>query len=362
MRLCQMSALILTCLCTSHSLADPGTQGRHSIIVFGHKHRLDSRTLKNGVILLSRPGLEMALTPGNRRVRINDMSIYMNDPLRSTPGKLTISDADAHTVLAPILGTPVLQEIGERPCVVLDPGHGGPDPGASGYHRTVEKRLALDIARRVRRKLGGTGIDVHLTRDRDHGLTLQGRVASARSRRADMFISIHLNSGDNRRAQGIETFVLPARGYPSTSNGTKSHARYPGNDFDALNTLLASCVHKGVLSRTDATDRGVRRARFSVLRNATFPAVLMECGFLSNHGEAQQLRHREYRDLVAEGITRGILTYVSKVEAPVRSAQSDRENVETGSTDRAGLDMLPDDTEPKTSAPKRAQDLRPSDR
>jgi N-acetylmuramoyl-L-alanine amidase len=312
--------------------------------------------------MLSRDDLRLALEPGIRRVRLDGLNVYMNAPLRTASPSPTISVVDAETVLGPLLGEPVRQVIEGTPLVMLDPGHGGKDPGASGYHRTVEKRLALDIAKRVRRRLRRTGIDVALTREGDKPLTLAGRVGIARSRGADAFISIHLNASRNRKARGVETYVLPARGFPSTSDGTRSDRSYPGNQFDALNTILASYVQKGLVAATGSPDRGVRRARFSVLRSATFPAILVECGFVSNGLEAKQLGRRDYRDRIAEGIARGIQTYVGRTTRGIRTAQSGPETPGTGNMDREAPDRLPGDTARRTSAPQGARDPRPSGR
>ena len=358
----QISLLIYISLCAHWSQAETGTRPRLPISAFMREYALEIKTHETGKIELSRPGMQLKLTPGIRRLQMNGMSLYMNEPLSTLAAEPTISVADAETVLGPLMGAYIKQVIRERPLVVLDPGHGGADPGASGHFRTVEKSIALDIARRVRRKLRQTGIDVHLTRDRDHALSLPNRIVRARARGAHLFVSIHLNASRNRNAQGVETYVLPARGYPSTSNGSVSDRPYPGNKFDALNTLLACYVQKGLLTTTGATDRGVRRARFSVLRNASFPAVLVECGFLSNRTEADRLRVKDYRDSVAEGIAFGIQTYAGRAMRTIRPGESGPETAETGNKDHAGRDRPLDDIVPKTSAPRRAQDLRPSGR
>ncbi len=199
--------------------------------------------------------------------------------------------------------------------VVLDPGHGGADSGTIGPQNLFEKQIVLDISKRVKRKLNASNVAVRMTRDKDTTLTLQERPKLAARWGADAFVSIHANSATSKRACGIETFVIPGAGFPSTSSNTPDKKAYPGNNNDAVNTLLAGFIQQGILAQTKAPDRGVKRARFSVLRDANCPAVLVEVGFLSNPTEATQLNTESYRDRVAEGIAQGILTYLVKAEA-----------------------------------------------
>ncbi len=252
-----------------------------------------------------------------RRLIFNGRLFWLNGAITpSADAKTwTITRADADTVIKPLLqaGT-ILQNQGYS-LVTLDPGHGGNDSGAIGHRRVYEKKLVLDITKRVKRKLNASNVAVRMTRTRDKTVQLAQRPTLASKWGADVFVSIHANSASRRTAQGVETFVMPAVGFPSTTSITPSKKVYPGNHSGAANTLLASFIQQGVLSQTEATDRGVKRARFAVLRDVKCPAALVEVGFLSNPTEASKLIDASYRDRVAEGIAQGILTYLVKAEA-----------------------------------------------
>jgi len=223
-------------------------------------------------------------------------------------------------VLAALLWAPVLlwppapgaQPLLNEATVVLDPGHGGTDPGAIGISGVKEKDLELDVAGRVRRRLQASNIRTRLTRSGDQTVSLRDRSTRARSWGAGLFVSIHANSAANAAARGAESYILPAHGFASTSGSASRWSTCDGNAFDAANMLLAFHTHKGMVLNTGADDRGIRRARFQVLREANCPAVLVECGFLSNRAEERRLRESAYREKLAEGITQGILTMIGQ--------------------------------------------------
>lgn len=248
----------------------------------------------------------------------NGVSIYLNSEIRRWGPQWMLTAADAQGIILPLMMPgQTLSSVGHR-LVVLDPGHGGEDPGASGYNRTPEKKLTLDIAKRVRYKLRDTGISVMLTRERDRTLSLDSRVKIATQYRADLFVSIHLNSSVNRTVSGFETFMVPAEGYATTAAPASRSLRYsaparcPGNLYTPMNAVLAYYLQKGLVSYGDGQDRGIRQARYYVIRNAPCPAALVECGYLSHRREGILLTSEEHRDRVAEGIARGIMTYLSR--------------------------------------------------
>ena len=149
-----------------------------------------------------------------------------------------------------------------------------------------------------------------MTRERDEFLKLEERAALAAWVKADLMVSIHLNSAENRDARGIETFVLAGEGQASTYGGSR-RAHAPGNKHNAGNSALGFQLQRALVEKTAAYDRGLRRARFIVLRNAPCPAALVECGFLSNPDEEALIMQGEYRDRIARGIANGILRYVT---------------------------------------------------
>jgi N-acetylmuramoyl-L-alanine amidase len=196
--------------------------------------------------------------------------------------------------------------------VVLDPGHGGRDTGAIGGGGLLEKTVALDLARRVERKLRGSGLKVRLTRKRDRTVDLRTRTTLAAKWGGGLFVSVHLNASVNRSAAGIETYALAVPGLPSTASDSGDPTPFPGHAHNGGNIFLAYCLHRALLSGTGAADRGIRRARFQVLREAPCPAALVECGFVSNRIEESRLATAVFRDEIAEAIARGIRAYVSR--------------------------------------------------
>ncbi len=269
--------------------------------------------LANGYVMLRAPHVTAILVPDVRRAEVGGIGVYMNAAFvrDSRGGRLTEIDFD--TALLPLFqeGTELPWPI--DPLVVIDPGHGGADPGATA-RGLVEKDAVLDIACRLQSALNRSGLRTRLTREDDRTLTLDQRAQLTRQWDAALFISIHLNSSNNRDANGAETYVMPANGFPSTSNGSYGGRDFPGNRFDAENTRLGYYVQKGLITASGASDRGVRRARFEVLRQSPCPAILLECGFVTSWKDARRLREGDHRDRVAQGIASGIFTYVARRE------------------------------------------------
>lgn len=190
---------------------------------------------------------------------------------------------------------------GEGPLtVVLDAGHGGHDPGAiGGSTGQLEKDAALDIARGVRDYLLEAGLRVLMTRDGDCFVDLDGRPQRAEEGEGDLFVSIHLNSSTKPTAQGVNTYAFDSGGNPNA----------PGARHVLRSRELAKQIQKALVGATDAVPRVENSKNFAVLRGSDMPAVLVECGFLSNGDEAAKLASEEYRMRIAEGIANGILAW-----------------------------------------------------
>lgn len=170
--------------------------------------------------------------------------------------------------------------------VVLDPGHGAHDRGASiGY--VYEKHLALDTARRVEELLRKEGLKVVMTRSRDVFIPLPGRASVGNRYNNAIFVSLHYNYNRGGSGAGVETYHHHSAGYS-----------------------LAAYIQAYLVQRTRMTNRGVKRAGFHVIRNTTRnPAVLVECGFVSNSTERARMMTGEFRARIAEGIAQGIVAY-----------------------------------------------------
>lgn len=249
----------------------------------------------------------------SREVLVNGTLVWLHEPMSLVRGRWALREVDASRVIDPLMRPEkYLGVVGSR-VVVIDPGHGGPDTGARGPRGVEEKRAVLDIARRLRTHLVAAGVKVYMTRESDRFIELDERARRAGRLGGDAFISIHLNSAGNASAAGTETYALAAAGYSSTAGGL-SNLSQPGNRYEGANAQLAYQVQKAVTVRVASTDRGVKRSRFLVLKEAPCPAVLVECGFVSNRREEERLLTEEYRESLALGLARGTLNYLNLVK------------------------------------------------
>jgi N-acetylmuramoyl-L-alanine amidase len=231
---------------------------------------------------------------------------------------------DVSKIIEPIMRPNRLRNQHKIQTVVLDPGHGGIDQGASNRWGT-EKMFALDVAMHVRNDLARAGYKVEMTRTRDNSVSLEERVDFANRFPNAIFVSIHFNySGD---AEGLESYALAPEGVPSNA-ANESHVSSadvracPGNVQDEHNIALSAAIHAMVLSRVSMFDRGVKHARFHVLRGVKIPAVLVECGFLSNTAEGQRIATAQFRQDVAAAIAQGIQNYDAAVNFRANAQQT----------------------------------------
>src|SRR5215470_5074239 len=168
--------------------------------------------------------------------------------------------------------------------VVVDAGHGGKDSGAYRRYGPPEKMVALDVAQRLEKKLRESQIKTVMVRDSDVFIPLNDRVAIENKQKDAVFVSIHFNDSRTRRARGFETYY------------------HSGASLD-----LASRIQQKLMTIPNSSSGGVHTANFRVLRLASCPAVLVECGYLSNRSEANQARDWEYRELLADRIAEAVV-------------------------------------------------------
>jgi len=187
-------------------------------------------------------------------------------------------------------GIPPSRVPNSRMSVIIDPGHGGKDPGAIGIGGLKEKDVILPISIRVAQILQQNGVQAVLTRNSDFFVSLKGRVDMAERRNAGLFVSIHANSVGLSRpdVSGLEVYY-----YSSGYN-------------------LANSVRSGILNSVRVRDRGVRKARFYVLRKTSMPAILVETGYVTGREDAPKLASPQYREQMAQGIANGILSYMRR--------------------------------------------------
>jgi N-acetylmuramoyl-L-alanine amidase len=253
----------------------------------------------------------------SRSVWINGTLVALNEPLRKVGWHWAIETGDFTKTIEPaVRPQEFLKNAGTR-TVVLDPGHGGDDKGTTSPRNVQEKLIVLDVAKRVQAKLEARGINVELTRESDRNLSLEARCRKAAALRADLLVSIHANSaGKNRAVRGGETFVLALPGrYSSNSYGGKAppSTGYAGNRYDIANMALGYRIQQNLIKATGQEDRGVKRARFEVLRDAPCPAALVEMAFLSNPKDEAIAIDPAGRDRIARGIADGIAAYLTDV-------------------------------------------------
>lgn len=265
---------------------------------------------------LQSPSQMLKFVTERREATINGSQVWLHYPVLAYRGRPAVAEADVRKTLAPLLKPSRYLARRSVGIVVLDPGHGGEDAGAIGRRNVQEKRVVLDIANRVRVHLANAGMKVYLTRETDRFIPLQDRSARAARWGAHVFVSIHLNASATRTASGIETYVLAAPGCPPTAAvGRGNYPAFGGNVFDEASVVLGYHLQRALVQKTGGEDRGLRRARFMVLRNAPCPAALVECGFLSNPREEELMLAAAHREKIALGIVQGILNYAKEVQA-----------------------------------------------
>lgn len=199
------------------------------------------------------------------------------------------AEARKKELVAAVLPSPV------SPTIVIDPGHGGNDRGTrSRSPFCEEKRLCLQTARLVKKYLDQLGYHVVMTRNTDSFIPLPRRVEIAEQSRSSVFVSIHYNSARNPTANGMEIFFYDSK---------QDHSR------SVASKRLAEAILPGLIRRTNANSRGVKKGNYYVLRESIVPAIIIEAGFVSNPQECALLRTLTYQDRIARGIADGIDRY-----------------------------------------------------
>lgn len=200
--------------------------------------------------------------------------------------------------------------------IVVDPGHGGDDPGTQG-NGLIERDGTLPIAQALAKELRARKYKVVMTREKDATLSLDERARMGNEPGRLCFVSVHLNHADSSRITGIETYY----GWPKRPEILKQlAAAHPvpdgGSIEDQRSRLLAEAIHKATLETTQAADREVKNnPNLRVLNSTRVPSVLVECGFVSNKGETEKLKSSDYQEALAKGIANGIESYLNAASA-----------------------------------------------
>jgi len=262
-------------------------------------------------------GVTLEFHGGGQEVLMNGVKFIFSNAIVSLKGSYHVSSTDLIKVIHPILRPDEIRTARAFDTVILDPGHGGKDAGAVNNLGT-EAGYNLKVARMLRDNLTKQGFKVVMTRDSDRYLSLKQRVAIANRYRNAIFISIHFNAvgRGSSRARGIETFTLSPVGvahYGRSLKASDFKAR-KGNYQDTANIALATAVHWGTLMSLKnrgmrVPDRGIRRARYSVLTGVKHPAILFEGGFMSHPTERRLIHSSGYQRTLATSMAKAIAFY-----------------------------------------------------
>src|SRR5437870_177547 len=270
------------------------------IIAAGHKAQFE--TVKNPLEFVS----------GSRETMINGVRSWLCFPVIEQDGKFLVSRTDVAKTIEPLVRPHRVPNVGNIQTVVLDPGHGGSDKGQVSRYG-CEKDFALDVARKVRPLLQSKGVRVIMTREGDYFVPLEVRAKIANAARNSIFISIHFNAtNDDPNATGFEIFSFTPRGAPSTSDTaltSSSLNMQPGSTVDGQSMSLSACIYHSLVGHIPEYDRGIKRARFAVLRLTKVPAVLIGGGFLTEGGESRLISNKDWRGKLAAAIGVGIESY-----------------------------------------------------
>lgn len=263
-------------------------------------------------IALDSGKMQLEVTLNSREVMINGAKQWLAFPVHVEAGKALISRLDLSKVVEPRLRPERIEGLQPVTTVILDAGHGGHDKGAISRYG-YEKDFALDVAKRARNALESRGFKVVMTRTSDIFIPLEQRPRAARHLRDSIFVSIHFNaSSNNAEARGFEIFSIAPRGAPATNDpviSSRVMRQEPGHAAELPSTALAGTIYHSLLGQVPTIDRGLKHARFAVLRLATVPAVLVECGFVTNAPESALIGSPAWRNRVAEAIVEGIQSY-----------------------------------------------------
>jgi N-acetylmuramoyl-L-alanine amidase len=270
--------------------------------IAGAGEKVEFETVKNPLEFVS----------GSREVMINGARSWLCFPVIEHDGKYLVSRTDVAKTIEPLVRPHRVSNVGKVQTVILDPGHGGYDRGQVNRYG-YEKDFALDVARKLRPLLQSKGLRVIMTREGDYFVPLEVRAQIANAARNSIFVSIHFNAtNDDPNATGFEIFSFTPRGAPSTSDSAVAPSALntqPGSAVDAQSMALSACIYHSLLGHIPEYDRGIKRARFAVLRLTKVPAVLIEGGFLTEQGECKLIAQKDWRAKLAHAIGVGIESY-----------------------------------------------------
>jgi len=266
-------------------------------------YKLSEKERAGDKITLENQRAQIKFIIGSQEFTINGVKIFLSEPIRERDGAAHLSQLDLSSLLDPILGPTHIKNAKPFNTIILDPGHGGEDKGAAN----LEAQHTLAIIKKTRSLLTKKGFRVILTRTDDTNIPLEERVKIANQETHAILISLHFNSGD-KSAHGMETYIISAK---------EPHAT------GASSAALATAIHSRCLlyfnnkqhgHELGIEDRGIRHAKFRLLKDSQNPAILIEAGFLTNTEETAKIQTQDYQNTLAQSLVRGIQFYRTAIK------------------------------------------------
>jgi N-acetylmuramoyl-L-alanine amidase len=254
---------------------------------------------------------------GSHEADINGIRHWLCFPITELRGQPLLSRTDLSKTIEPLMRPERIVPRRRVETVIIDPGHGGEDHGARGRWTYDEKDLALESARHLKDELERDNLRTVLTRTRDQFVSLEDRARETQRHRNAIFVSLHFNHG-GPNGRGTEVFAITPRGAPATMQARPNSGdfiRLSGHAYDTHSLLLADAIERRIAPLHGAENsRGVKRARFHVLRESWCPAVLVEGGFLSNRQDAARISRRDFTKRFAQAVRQGIRDYLESLD------------------------------------------------
>lgn len=272
-------------------------------------------TRKDEQVRLESGAVRLVFEADSRKAEVNGINVWLSIPIARKNGDAYIAPLDLDTAIYPVIYPSKNTRGTKIKTICIDAGHGGKDPGNQDGARQ-EKKFTLALAEELSQQLRKEGFKVVMTRSSDSTLDKSLRPLMANELQADLFVSLHFNAAEGTGARGVETYCLTPAHASSTNargEGTENGAA-TGNRNNDKNMTLAYHVQRSLVKNLDAEDRGVRRARFAVLKTPEMPAILIEGGFMTDSAESKKIYDSAHRRKLARSILLGIQSYKQTVE------------------------------------------------
>lgn len=265
--------------------------------------KFSTRPLSGGGMLAEKQGVTIKIFPDKNTITYQQSDIFLQHPTKKQGSEILISYADYLNIFVSLLAVKlVAQKAPKVQTIILDPGHGGKDPGAENKSLLLqEKTLTLTLAQQLRTELQKKGYKVELTRESDRFLELKDR--STYSKKGQLFVSIHLNSASNKQAAGAEVYTL------------KRGQNFGGNTFDAWNLIAGYSLLSAYTETTGLKNRGIKYDNLGVLKGLECPGILLEAWFMSNESEGKNSTDTIFIKKAIQGLVEGIEKYSNIVKS-----------------------------------------------